>query len=159
MPFKPGQSGNPAGKKPGTKSKKLQLLESHSKKLLQKLIDLALAGDATALRLCIDRLLPRLRPERSPIRVNTNANDLVTQAEAIVQAALQGALPPDVARELTAALADVARLKEFTEIEGRIAALEERRDGPPWQRRKQLTNWEDDTAELLPIRGRRRRAK
>lgn len=152
------QKNNP-GRPKGARGKKRMMLEAHSKKLLQKLVDLALDGDQSAMRLCIDRLIPRLRPQSSPIRVDIDGKDVVTQAEAIVQAALQGALPPDVARELTAALADVARLKEFTEIEGRIAALEERRDGPPWQRRKQLTNWEDDTAELLPIRGRRRRAK
>ncbi len=161
MPFKPGQSGNPAGKKPGTKSKKRQLLESHSKELLRKLVDLALAGDPTALRLCIDRLLPRLRPESAPIRVDTDAKDLVTQAQAIVQAALTGALPPDVTRDLTAALADVARLKEFTELEERLAALENSKAVPPWERRlkEPLLDEEEDAPKLFPIRGKRRRAE
>ena len=145
------QKGNP-GRPRGAKGKKQQLLESHSKKLLQKLIELALDGDPTALRLCIDRLLPRLRPESAPVSIKTKAKDLASQGEAIVQAALTGALPPDVTRDLTAALADVARLKEFTEIEERLAALERGKPVTPWENQK-------DEPELLPIRGKRRRAK
>lgn len=152
------QKGNP-GRPRGSKNKKLELLRSNDQKLQKKVLDMAMDDDVAALKIIADRLWPRLRPESAPIRVKTNAKDLASQAEAIVQAALTGALPANVTRDLTAALADVARLKEFCELEERLQALEQSKDVPPWQRRKELSPWEEDTAELLPIRGKKRRVK
>lgn len=62
--FKPGQSGNPRGKKIGTTSKKTQLaklLEPHAQDLIQKAVELALEGDSQALRLCIERIIPKAK--------------------------------------------------------------------------------------------------
>ena len=60
--FKPGQSGNPAGKPKGTRNATTLaleiLLDGQATALTQKGIDLALAGDMAALRLCLDRILP-----------------------------------------------------------------------------------------------------
>ena len=67
---------------------------------------------------------------------------------AIIEAALSGKLTPDVLRDLLSALADQARLVEFTEIEARLQALEGQEPVAPWERRS------DDK---LPIRGRKRR--
>ena len=57
--FKPGQSGNPAGKPKGTRNATTlaleALLDGQAAALTQKAIDLALAGDMAALRLCLDR--------------------------------------------------------------------------------------------------------
>lgn len=60
--FQPGQSGNPKGKVPGTLSRRAQLaklLEPHGEALINKAVELALAGDVVALRLCLERLLPK----------------------------------------------------------------------------------------------------
>ena len=60
--FKPGQSGNPAGKKPGTRNRATraleELLEGQGEALTQKAIDMALAGDTVALKLCLERIYP-----------------------------------------------------------------------------------------------------
>src|SRR4051812_21410410 len=64
MPFKKGRSGNPRGKPKGAKDKRTALrglLQPHERELVQKAVDLALAGDTTALRMCMDRLMPPLR--------------------------------------------------------------------------------------------------
>lgn len=64
--FTKGVSGNPAGKKPGTLSKRSQLvrlLEPHAEKLVMKAVDLALNGDANCLRLCMERLIPKAKSE------------------------------------------------------------------------------------------------
>ena len=148
MAFKPGQSGNPAGKKPGTKNKKLAWLRSHDTELQQKVLELALKGDATALRICADRLWPKLRSEAMPVLVKTKSADIASQGAAIINAALAGKLTPDVLRDLLSALADQARLVEFTEIESRLQALENQDHVIPWAQRSE---------DKLPIRGRKRR--
>jgi hypothetical protein len=56
------RSGNPAGRLPGTKNRATKaaeaLLDGEAQALTRKAIDLALAGDTTALRLCLERIVP-----------------------------------------------------------------------------------------------------
>lgn len=61
--FKPGISGNPKGKKAGTLNKRTELakcFEVYSEALISKTIELALSGDTVALRLCVERLVPKV---------------------------------------------------------------------------------------------------
>lgn len=62
-----GISGNPAGRPKGARHKTTvaveALLAGQAEGLTQKAIELALAGDTVALRLCLDRLAP---PRRTP---------------------------------------------------------------------------------------------
>ena len=59
--FKPGEPGNPAGKPKGTRNKMTRaaeaLLDGEAEALTRKAIKLAKAGDLTALRLCLDRIV------------------------------------------------------------------------------------------------------
>ena len=63
--YKPGQSGNPAGRPKGARNKATvaaeALLEGEAETITRKCIDLALEGDHTALRLCLSRILPVAR--------------------------------------------------------------------------------------------------
>jgi len=68
MTFKAGESGNPTGRPKGIIDKRTEwreLLQSHAKDLIKTLVDEAKAGDSTALRLCIERLLPRSKADNS----------------------------------------------------------------------------------------------
>jgi hypothetical protein len=63
--FRPGESGNPAGKRPGTRNRATlaaeALLDGEAETLTRKAIQLAKQGDTVALRLCLDRLVPPRR--------------------------------------------------------------------------------------------------
>jgi len=64
-PFEKGQSGNPAGRPPGTGKRATQamqlLLDEEAQALTRKAVEAAFAGDSTAMRLCLERVLPRDR--------------------------------------------------------------------------------------------------
>ena len=72
QPFAKGRSGNPAGRRRGSRNRATLaaavLLEGESEALTRKAVELALAGDPVALRLCIERILPVCRERRRQAR-------------------------------------------------------------------------------------------
>ena len=129
--FKPGQSGNPAGKPKGTRNATTlaleALLDGQASALTQKAINLALAGDMAALRLCLDRILPPRRD--SPVAFDLpemkTLNDAVPAMGALVKAVGQGDLTPTEAAELTKMVQAFAKIIETAELEERVRKLEE----------------------------------
>ena len=63
--FQPGQSGNPAGRRRGSRNKATlaaaSLLDGEALGLTRKAVEAALAGDMLAMKLCLERVLPRCR--------------------------------------------------------------------------------------------------
>ena len=128
MSFKPGQSGNPKGKPKGTKDKRTALralLAPHAHDLIEKAVALALDGDTTALKLCLDRCIPAYKPQPTPVQFTPTGDTLTDQARAIITAMASGEIPPDVATNMLTALGNLGKIQEFDEFERRIAALEE----------------------------------
>lgn len=146
MPWKKGQSGNPTGRKPGTKNRKLELFRSHDAKLQKKVLDMAMDGDPAAIKIIADRLWPRLRVEAPPIDLDVGQGDITEQARAAVDAALSGEITTDVLRDLLMSMYSFGRLIELTELEERLRALEQRDEQPPWR-----------AEQKLPFRSRRKR--
>ncbi len=138
---------NNAGKKPGTLNRDRTYLRSRSDELQEEMVKRALGGSMAALKMCADRLWPKLRPQAAPVQLDAVSLKLADKGSAIVDAALSGALSPDTARDLLSSLADVARLKELTELEDRLQALENRKDAAPWIQRSE---------PKLPVRRKRR---
>jgi hypothetical protein len=66
MTFIKGLSGNPAGRPKGIIDKRSELrnlLEEHSQDILKKLVERAIVGEPGALKLCVERLLPRIKTD------------------------------------------------------------------------------------------------
>ncbi len=124
--WRPGQSGNPAGRKPGTgKVDKLRaLLQPHAEELVAKAVEMAKAGDTTALRLCLERLIPPMKARDEPVQVEGLQGRLVDQGSAALRAMGEGQLTPEQTTALLQALATQARLVEVDELSRRLDALE-----------------------------------
>jgi Family of unknown function (DUF5681) len=110
-PFSKGQSGNPAGRKRGSKNKSTlaaqALLEGEAEALTRKAVELAMAGNALALKLCLDRVSSprRERAVAFALPPIATAEDLAAALTAIADATARGELTPGEAFDL-ARLAD-----------------------------------------------------
>ncbi|MCG7939495.1 MAG: DUF5681 domain-containing protein [Candidatus Thiodiazotropha lotti] len=126
--FKPGQSGNPKGRPKGSRkiSKLRAKLEPYADDLIEKAVDLALGGDLQALKLCLERLLPPLRPQAESVKLSalSKAESLSDMGEAILQSIAAGELPPDVGRDLLTAIAAQMQIAEGDELQKRLELLE-----------------------------------
>ncbi len=73
-PFAKGTSGNPNGRKAGSRNRAtvlaLEILDDEAPELVRKAVELALAGDPAMLRLCIGKLIP---DRRDLIEVKVNS--------------------------------------------------------------------------------------
>lgn len=127
--FQKGQSGNSAGKPRGAKDRRTEmraLLQPHADKLVKKVVDLALAGDVQALRICIDRIIPPVRERAVSVALPDTA-DAAGCADAqakIVAAVAAGELLPGEGEALAGLVEHRRRAIETTEVMKRLEALE-----------------------------------
>ncbi len=125
--FQKGISGNPAGRKPGqtTGAKLRAQLANEIPAILDKLIEAAKGGDATAAKLVLDRCLPALRPidlpQAMPMAADASLSD---QGRAVLAAVAAGVIPASVGSQIMASLSGLAKVIEVNELSDRIAALE-----------------------------------
>jgi hypothetical protein len=130
--FKPGQSGNPAGKKPGTRNRATraleELLDGEAEALTRKAIELALGGDMPALRLCLDRILParRDRPVTFEMPGIDSAADAKAASAALLAAVAAGNLTPSEAAEVGKLIDAYLKAIEVTEVLDRLEKLEQK---------------------------------
>jgi hypothetical protein len=126
---KPFQRGNP-GKPKGTRHRATraveQLMEGQAEALTQKAIDAALAGDMTALRLCLDRIAPprKGRPVDLKLPKVETAADAVKALATVIDAIGQGDLTPDEGQTIANVIEVKRKTIETAELEARITALE-----------------------------------
>src|SRR5438477_12733080 len=96
--FLKGQSGNPSGKRPGTRNRATiiaeEMLDCETRPLLRGAIDDAKGGDGVMARFCIGRIIPprRERPVRFDLPPIKSAADLSAAMEAITSAVALGEL-------------------------------------------------------------------
>ena len=128
--FKPGQSGNPAGKPKGARHRTTlavdALLDGEAEALTRKAVAMALAGDTVALRLCLDRLSParKDRPVAFALPAISTTADVVKASAALLQTVASGELTPSEAAELGKLVEAHVRAIEATELQARLERLE-----------------------------------
>jgi hypothetical protein len=127
-----GRSGNPQGRPKGTRHHATvlaeQMIDQEAEGVVRRLLDMALAGDATALRLVVERLFPprRERPVVIDLPPVMRASEAVRAMAEVVAAVAAGDLTPAEGGEISKLLAVHLRALEANELAERIAALEER---------------------------------
>ncbi len=88
--WKPGQSGNPKGKPPG--SGELQKLRAsigaHVPAIINQLVTAAKGGDIQAARLILKRVLPPVKAIEQPQVINLPNGSLTEQGRAVLAAVL-----------------------------------------------------------------------
>ena len=129
-PFRKGESGNPAGKPPGARNRTTlaiqELLDGEAENLTRKCVELALAGDTVALRLCLERLAPPLRERHMELSLPSvaTAADLPAAIGAVLKAVAAGEITPGEAQAVVGLLDAQRRAVETTDLGTRVERLE-----------------------------------
>jgi hypothetical protein len=99
------------------------LLEGEAERLTRKAIDMALAGDTVALKLCLERIYParKDRPVAFPLPPITSARDAADIAAAVVEAVAAGHVTPSEAAEIAKVVDVYVRAYQTAELDDRIA--------------------------------------
>src|SRR5271169_3215236 len=126
-PFEPGNPGKPKGARHKTTLAAEALLDGDADKLTRKAIDMALAGDVTALRLCLERIAPA-RKDR-PIMVDLppldTTHDMSAASAALINSVAEGQLTPFEAAQVAKLFETHLHAVELTEVCRRLTNLEE----------------------------------
>ncbi len=131
--FAAGNPGRPKGARHKTTQAVEAMLEGEAEGLTRRAIELALDGDTTALRLCLERIAPVRKDspitfDLPPIRSAADASEAV---QAVLQAVSGGQITPLEASTVMALLGEFRRVLETTDLEARITALEDKRTCKP----------------------------
>ena len=129
--FAKRQSGNPGGRPRGSTNRATRaaelLLDGEAAALTRKAVELALAGDPAALRLCLDRTVAPRR-ERSvelalpPIR---SAADILGAIKVVSGAVGRGAITPGEGVAISQMIESFLRAIDASDFENRLRQLEE----------------------------------
>jgi len=124
--FGPGNSGKPKGTRHKATQAALALLDGEAEALTRQAVTLALGGDTTALRLCLERIAPPRRdaPVTFDLPPMETARDAAKAAGAVLGAVADGDLTPTEGAHIMALVETYRRTLETTELEARLAALE-----------------------------------
>ena len=135
-PWAKGQSGNPKGKPRGAWSRSTVgatlagVLARKGKGVLKKAIEVALAGDVSAMRLILERCLPKERLVVLPLPKIRNAQDAMQALAIRMDHASEGALTPAEAANLSALARSYVEIAELCEIKEKLANIEARLGSP-----------------------------
>jgi hypothetical protein len=132
--FRKGQSGNPAGRPKGSRNAATlaveAMLDGEAERLTRKAIDLALAGDTVALKLCIDRIYParKDRPVAFPLPPITSPRDAADIAAAVAEAVAAGHITPSEAAEIGKVIEIYVKAYQTAELVDRTVPVKQMTD-------------------------------
>lgn len=129
-PFQPGQSGNPSGRPAGSRNATTlaveALMEGQADAITQRVVNAALAGDMSAIKLVMDRVAParKSRPIRIDLPAIGDARGVALAQATVVAAVAGGDVTPDEGMALSGLLEARRRALETEQLEVRLQRLE-----------------------------------
>ena len=127
--FTTGNPGKPRGARHKATQAALALIDREGEALTRKAVEMALAGDTVALRLCLERLAPPRKdaPVRFELPPMEGAENAAAAMGAILASVASGQLTPNEASSLAMLVESYRKALETAELEVRIKALEDLR--------------------------------
>lgn len=119
--------GRPKGSRNRTTMAVASLLEGEAEQLTRKVVGLALDGEVTALRLCLERIHPPRKDTPVPFELPPmeGAAGASSALHAILAGVAKGDLTPSEANSLASLVEGYRKTLETEDFERRISALEE----------------------------------
>ena len=123
-------SPNPAGRPRGITDRKAKLAQrmlADADGIVAVLIAQALEGDTGAASLVLSRVLPALRNQTEKVQFAFDPSAPVArQIEQVLAAMAEGAVSPDVGRQIIDAIGTLSNARAVEDLEARIITLEAR---------------------------------
>jgi hypothetical protein len=125
--FGPGNPGKPKGTRHKATQAALALLDGEAEALTRQAVTMALGGDTTALRLCLERIAPPRRdaPVTFDLPPMETARDAAKAAGAVLGAVADGDLTPTEGAHIMALVEGFRRTLETSDLEARLRYMEE----------------------------------
>ena len=130
--FGSGNSGNPRGRPAGSRNKASlaveSMLDGEAERLTRKVVELAQNGDLTALKLCLDRILPPRRERLLQFQLPSlsSSSDAPKAIAALLQSVAEGEITLGEATELAKLVEMFLKFLDATEHEERLMILEDK---------------------------------
>lgn len=124
--FAGGNGGKPKGTRHKATRVALALLDGEAEAITRQAVEQALAGDTTALRLCLERIAPPRKdaPVQFDLPRMGSAADAAKAAGAVLDAVACGDLTPIEGAQIMGLIETYRRTLETSDIEARLVALE-----------------------------------
>jgi hypothetical protein len=119
--------GRPRGSRNKAGSEAQELIDRFTPQLVTTCIGHAAKGDHTAMRLCMERILPARRHASAPLSLRRirSPQDLEKAGEKVIQAIGRGKIAPAEGEIMMNALESQARIIEKCQFESRLQKIEE----------------------------------
>lgn len=129
--FKKGQSGNPSGRPKSDNAQMRDKLRQAMPEIIDKLIEQAKAGDMQAIKLIMDKTVPSLKPIGATVLISglIPTDTPENQAQAVLSAIGSGLIDTSTGADLLASIERLMKIKEVSELEQRLTALEQQQTG------------------------------
>jgi hypothetical protein len=120
--------GRPQGSRNKATIDLQEMLDGHGEAITRKCALMAMKGDATGMRLCMERLLPprKEQPVKFKLSAVTTAAEVAAAVSTILQAVAGGQLTPAEGQMIANIVEGRRRVIETEELEARLQALESR---------------------------------
>ncbi len=129
--FGPGNPGKPKGARHKATLAAQELLDGEAEALTRKAVELALEGDTTALRLCLERIAPPRKdgPVSFDLPNITSAADAANTMARILEAVAGGEMTPKEGGAVAGLVEGFRKALETEELARRLEKLEQALEG------------------------------